>query len=170
MSIGSEFLRVLINIAIVIIGGAVLYEIVVWTFRNIINPLIYLNKQIDKIPAFLTTYSQTYSNSKTVGKQRLVSISNETKIIAGKIITTRESIPLYGLWCAFGLVPERQQTDEIIRNLSFLAGAIFETDPSASFIEKIQSSIRSLEISLNIQKTSKQSTSEKPVEEKVPVV
>jgi len=169
MSIGSELLRLLINIAIVLIGGALLYELIVWAVRNIIKPLIFIGNQFDKIPPFLTTYSQAFSNSLEMGKQHLTLISNDTRIISSRIIATRESIPLYNLWSGLGLAPERHKCDEIIRSLNFLAAAIFETQPSEKTIEKIKNSLQCIENNLDIQKEKKQTTSKKTAKEEVPV-
>lgn len=146
-----------------------MYEAVVWTVRNIIKPLIYLSNQIKKIPVFLTSYSQAFSNSREIGRQQLTLVSNDTRAISGRIIATRDAIPFYGLWSAIGLAPERPKCDEIIRSLNYLAAAIFEIQPSQATIEKIKNSLKCIEKNLDIHKQGKQETSKKSAKEEVPV-
>ncbi len=104
MSIGSELLRVLINIAIVLLAGGMLYEFFNWTIRNVIIPIGDLNRNLDQIPNLLTKYAKAFSNSENISRNNLSSVANETKVLAGRILAGRDIIPVYNFffanWCS----------------------------------------------------------------------
>lgn len=154
MSIGSELLSILINLVIILVAGGLFYEFANWSIRNIILPVIDLNKELNNIPTLLTKYAKAFSDSSGTSRENLSKISNEIKILANKIIGDRETIPLYGFLAKIGAVNSHKVTDEIIRSLNFLAAALFEQDQSSSTISMVQQKIISLEDCLGVEKHS----------------
>lgn len=154
MSIGSELLRVLINIAIVLIVGAMAYEFVFWIIRNIIIPIREFNKHMNKVPALLTDFAKIYSNSIKVQRKELTRISHDLKMLSSKIIADRESIPFFDLIGKVNLLTHRSEVDEILRSMNYLANAIFDLNPSISTINMVQDKIILIEECLGIEKQS----------------
>lgn len=155
MSFGSEILRIFINIAIILIVCGMLYEFFNWLIKNVFLPIADLRKELNKIPDLLTIYSKAYSNSENSDRQELSKVSNETKMLATRIIAGRDAIPVYSFFTKLGIVNSREVLDEIVESLSCLAGALVETGDSQSSVNLVQQKITKLEQCLGVAKHSK---------------
>ncbi len=154
MSVGSELLRVLINIVILLVAAGMLYEFINWFIRNMFLPITDLNRELNNVPELLTKFAQAYSATGKPNRQNLSTVSNQIKVLASRIIGGRDTIPVYDFLSKLGIVHNREVIDDIVRSLNFLAAALFETNSSQSTIDIVQQKIIKLEESLGIAKLS----------------